>query len=242
MNNKDIKIDCNQATLISISQGIKIFRYHARNPYREERVKTIGVFNSKGGSGKSTIAVHVGVAAAYESRVALLDADPQGTLSTWGTVRQEKAPAVMAVTADSLQAELRKLELQGVELALVDCPPYITAESSRLVNLCDFIVVPVQPTMPDISGCMKAIKIILAAKKPFAFVVNRVRPRAPETQEAVDALKQHGDVCKIMFGDRVAFSRALASGLSVHEFSAKSEAGKEAAAVSHWILSMAKEK
>lgn len=203
-------------------------------------MRVIGVFNSKGGSGKSTVSVHVGVAAAFDCRVALLDADQQGTLRTWAAVREESAPSVMAVTADSLKAELQRLERAGVEMALVDCPPYITAESSRLVSLCDFIVVPVQPTMPDVSGCAHAVKIIMAAGKPFAFVVNRARSRVPETQEAVDALKQWGPVCDSMFGDRVAFSRALANGLSVAEFSARSEAGKEAAAVSKWILEKAR--
>lgn len=204
-------------------------------------MRVLGIFNSKGGSGKSTVSVHVGVAAAFDCRVALLDADPQGTLRTWGGVRAETAPAVIPVTADNLQSELRKLEREGVELVLVDCPPYITAESSRLVSLCDFIVVPVQPTMPDVSGCMHAIKIIQASGKPFVFVVNRVRARVPETQEAVDALQKWAPVCESMFGDRVAFSRALASGLSVAEFSAKSEAGKEAERVSKWILAKAME-
>lgn len=203
-------------------------------------MRVLGIFNSKGGSGKSTVSVHVGVAAAFDCRVALLDADPQGTLRTWGGVRTETSPAVISVTADSLQNELRKLEREGVELVLVDCPPYITAESSRLVSLCDFIVVPVQPTMPDVSGCMHAIKIIQASGKPFVFVVNRARSRVPETQEAVDALQKWAPVCDSMFGDRVAFSRALASGLSVTEFSAKSEAGREAAKVSEWILSKAR--
>lgn len=203
-------------------------------------MKTIGVFNSKGGSGKSTVTVHIGVAAAFEQRVALLDADPQGTLRKWGKVRQVAGPAVLPVTADNLADELAKLERQGVDIALVDCPPYITAESSRLVSLCDFIVVPVQPTMPDVSGCAHAVKIILASKKPFGFVVNRVRPRVPETEEAVDALQKWGEVCGVMLGDRIAFSRALASGLSVAEFAARGDAKKEAAGLSKWVMEKAK--
>lgn len=200
-------------------------------------MRVLGVFNSKGGSGKSTLAVHVGVAAAFENRVALLDADPQGTLTAWGGVRSEPSPAVLAVTADSLQADLRALEQQGVELVLLDCPPYITAESSRLVSLCDFIVVPVQPSMPDIAGCNHAVRIIEAAGKPFAFIINRAPARAPEVGQAFDALKEWGEVCHVVVGDRRSFSRALASGLSVAEFDADSAAGREAAAACSWILS-----
>lgn len=203
-------------------------------------MKTIGVFNSKGGSGKSTIAVHVGVAAAYESRVALLDADPQGTLRTWSGKRTEQAPAVIPVTADSLPGELRSLEKRGVEIALVDCPPYITAESSRLVSACDFIVVPVQPTMPDVSGCVHAIRIIEAAGKPFVFVVTRAPSRAPEIPQAVEALGAFGQVCDIVIGDRRSFYRAMASGLSVAEYEPGGAAGQEAAAACGWILNKAR--
>lgn len=204
-------------------------------------MKTIGVFNSKGGSGKSTVSVHIGVAAAFENRVALLDADPQGTLRTWGSVRQVQGPSVIPVTADSLPAELARLERQGVQFVLIDCPPHITAESSRLVSLCDFIVVPVQPTMPDVAGCAHAVKIIQACKKPFGFVINRPKPRMPETAEAVDALSKWGEVCDVMLGDRIAFSRALASGLSVAEFGARGEARNEADGLAKWVMVKTKE-
>ena len=50
-------------------------------------MKTIAFFNSKGGAGKSTLAVHAGVCAAYDQATALLDADPQGTLQTWSKKR-----------------------------------------------------------------------------------------------------------------------------------------------------------
>lgn len=197
-------------------------------------------FNSKGGAGKSTLAVHLGVAAAYERPTALLDADPQGTLRAWGGARSLESPAVLAVSAVSLSAELAMLRSKGVELAVLDCPPYITAESSRLVELVDFVVVPVQPTMPDIAGCNHAVEIIKATGKPFAFILNRAPARAPEVAQAIEALSQWGEVCPVIIGDRRSFSRALASGQSVIEFEAGSAAAKEAAHACSWILSKIK--
>ena len=200
-------------------------------------MKKIAFFNSKGGAGKSTLAVHVGVDAAYKHRTALLDADPQGTLRTWGSVREHASPAVLPVSAANLATELAALDAQGVELVILDCPPYITAESARLVEQCDFVVVPVQPTMPDIAGCNHAVQIIRSTGKPFAFVVNRAPARAPEVAQALDALEQWGEVCPVIVGDRRSFSRALASGQSVTEFDSESPAGKEAAEACAWILS-----
>lgn len=202
-------------------------------------MKTIAFFNSKGGAGKSTLAVHLGVAAAYNRRVVLLDADPQGTLRAWGEVRELDAPAVMPVSAASLASDLAMLEREGVELVVVDCPPYITAESSKLVELSDFVVVPVQPTMPDIAGCNHAVGIIESTGKPFAFIINRAPSRAPEVVQAQDALSQWGEVCPVVIGDRRPFSRALASGQSVTEFETGSVASQEAASACDWILAKA---
>lgn len=42
-------------------------------------MKTIAVFSQKGGSGKSTVAIHLAVLASQRCRVLLVDADPQGT-------------------------------------------------------------------------------------------------------------------------------------------------------------------
>lgn len=203
-------------------------------------MKTIAFFNSKGGAGKSTLAVHLGVAAAYERPTALLDADPQGTLRAWGSARTLDSPAVLPVSAASLATDLAMLASKGVELAVLDCPPYITAESARLVELVDFVVVPVQPTMPDIAGCNHAVDIIKSTGKPFAFVINRAPARAPEVVQAIEALSGWGEVCPVVIGDRRSFSRALAGGQSVTEFEFGSVAAKEAADACSWILSKIK--
>lgn len=200
-------------------------------------MKTIAFFNSKGGAGKSTLAVHLGVAAAYERPTALLDADPQGTLQAWSGARALESPTVLPVSAANLAGKLAMLEEQGVALCVLDCPPYITAESAKLVELCDFIVVPVQPTMPDIAGCNHAVQIIKSTGKPFAFIVNRAPSRAPEVAQAIEALSQWGEVCPVVIGDRRSFSRALASGQSVIEFDGESAACKEVANACAWILS-----
>lgn len=167
----------------------------------------------------------------------MLDADPQGTLQTWAGKRSLDAPAVMAVTAGNLAAQLAMLKSRGVALAIIDCPPYITAESALLVRDADFVVVPVQPLMPDLEGCRKAVDIIKSTGRPFSFVINRAPSRAPEIAKAQAALAEMGEVCPIIIGDRRSFYRALDSGQSVGEFDGSSAASAEASALYDWILS-----
>lgn len=199
-------------------------------------MKVLAVFNSKGGSGKSTIAMHIAVAAAEQLRVAILDVDPNATTTEWGRARESDTPHVEQSSAFKLKADIERMRTAGADLVVLDCPPSITAESAFLVSCADFVVVPVQPTMPDVAGCFKATKIIDAQKKPYAFILNRCPPPSIETQQAEEGLSQSGPLCPISIGDRIAFSRALASGVAVTEMMRKGKAFDETMAVSAWIL------
>lgn len=199
-------------------------------------MKVLAFFNSKGGSGKSTLAMHLAVAAAERLRVVILDADPNGTTTTWSGAREAEAPAVQQTDSTKLKAHLATLKQQGVELIVLDCPPSITADSSILVSCADCVIVPVQPTMPDVAGCFNATRIIDAQGKPYFFILSRCPPPSPETRESLEALSSAREVCPVLIGDRIAFSRALKMGLAVTEYGKDSKAHAEAVQACNWIL------
>lgn len=202
-------------------------------------MKVLAVFNSKGGSGKSTISLHLAVAAAKNLRVALFDLDigeGSETSSIWGRARGEaSAPHVQPSKATTLKDDLERMRKAGADLVILDCPPTITAESAFFVSHADFVVVPVQPTMPDVAACHKAVRVVNSQGKKFAYVMNSCPPVSPELRDAQEGLAKSGEVCPITIGDRIAYSRALASGLAVTEFPA-GKASEEAAAACEWIL------
>ncbi|TSB05855.1 ParA family protein, partial [Streptomyces benahoarensis] len=62
--------------------------------------------HSEGGAGKTPLSASLSVAAAEAGeRVIALDLDPQGSLASWGDVREAESPAVDRLPADRL-AEL----------------------------------------------------------------------------------------------------------------------------------------
>lgn len=199
-------------------------------------MKVLAVFNSKGGSGKSTIAMHVAVAAAETLNVVILDADINATTTAWRQARNVEKPAVEATSATNLRADIARMRKAGVDLVVLDCPPSITASSSLIVAQSDFVLVPVQPTMPDIAGCFNATRIIDSQSKPYAFIMNRCPPPSKEVRDTLDALGQSGEVCPVLIGDRIAFSRALASGLAVTEYEMTGKANAEIVDACAWIL------
>lgn len=199
-------------------------------------MKVMAVFNTKGGSGKSTISMHVGVAASESINAVILDADPNKSSATWGKTRKTATPLVKETSSARLTAEIEALRGQGVDLVILDCPPSINADTVSLVAAADFVVVPVQPTILDVAGCYNATKMITSQQKPFVYVVSRCPTPSQDTRDAIAALEKSGEVCPVVISDRIAFSRALAYGLAVTEYEKSGKAYDEAMQWCNWIL------
>jgi chromosome partitioning protein len=58
-------------------------------------MQSVVLATQKGGSGKSTLAIGLAVAAMEEGqRVGMIEADPQGTLASWGRRRTNPKPRI----------------------------------------------------------------------------------------------------------------------------------------------------
>ena len=96
---------------------------------------TIALLAQKGGTGKTTLAVHV--AADFEGAggsAALIDLDPQASAALWGD-RRGRSPFVGAVPAARLEAALAAARRSGAGLVVIDTAPP-TWPSSRSVPDC----------------------------------------------------------------------------------------------------------
>jgi chromosome partitioning protein len=199
-------------------------------------ITTLAFFSQKGGSGKTTLAIHTAVVAhEAKQRVVLIDCDPQESTTRWGLSREKRLPFVAKATPSDMRNVLDLARHEGYTLAVLDCPPHMTAGAAQLIAPADYVLVPCQPTALDISATASAVAIIQATRRPFAFIINRAPYRAPENQEALDALRQQGTVCPSMIGDRRAFSRALTGGQAVTEFDSKGKSAQEIRALWRWI-------
>lgn len=196
--------------LMSVSMSS---RHHDRAP----GTRTLAVFSQKGGSGKSTLAIHLSVLAARGRKVLLVDADPQGTVTAWAETRQQPNPMVVRAEPSSIAEIVRSATAEHFDRILVDCPPHAVAGTAALLRAADHVVIPVQPSMPDVVATRRTVALTSAAGKPHSFVINRAPARAPEVQQAIDALTPAGPVAPVTIGDRRAFSRALTDGLAVCE-------------------------
>jgi chromosome partitioning protein len=185
--------------------------------------------SKKGGSGKTTLSGHLAVEAelAGVGPVALIDCDPQGSLSEWWNSRSAPTPHFVKVGLLELSDALAQLSQAGFRLAVIDTPPAITSSISRVVAHADLVIVPTRPSPHDLRAVAATVDIAERHEKPLIFVVNGATPRARITGEAAVALSQHGTVAPVIVHHRVDFAASMVDGRSVGEVVPKSQSAKE---------------
>ncbi len=185
--------------------------------------------SQKGGSGKTTLSGHLAVEAemAGVGPVALIDTDPQGSLSHWWNARQAATPHFAKVGLRELGDALAQMKASGIRLAVIDTPPAITASIAQVVAHADLVAVPTRPSPHDLRAVGATVEIAERHGKPVIFVVNAATPRARITGEAAIALSQHGTVAPVTLHHRVDFAASMVDGRTVGEVVAKSPSAKE---------------
>ena len=186
----------------------------------------IVLMSQKGGSGKTTLAIHLAVASMQSGeRTLLLDTDPQGSALSWAKVRQGQDPKCLAVRPWDLE---RYLDSDSFTLAITDTAPHAAPEASRIARLADIVLVPVKPSALDLSALPATLDILKASKTPALFVLSSCPARAKEVEEVIEILKNHNlDVASTVIHERRPYVRALAGGVAVTEFDARGKAAGE---------------
>ncbi len=198
---------------------------------------TVAIVAQKGGSGKTTVAVHLAVAAALAGeRVAILDTDPQRSAIAWARTRPLEEPTVVDVDPGDLRDALREAERDGYTVVFIDTAPRAEPVAAATVRTADFALVPMRPAAFDLATVEQVVAIVAAAGTPGAIVLNACPSRAPEVAEArsvCDGLAV--PLAPLQLGDRRAYARAVQTGRAVQEFEPRGAAAGEIAALWHYI-------
>lgn len=184
-------------------------------------MRVIAFASQKGGSGKTTLAGHIAVQAerAGAGPVAMIDTDPQGSLSDWWNVRKAETPAFAQTFISRLVEDMQKMRDLGIELLIFDTPPAITATIEQVVRVCDLVVVPTRPSPHDLRAAGATVDIVDKLGKSLVFVINAATPGDGITGEAAIALSQHGTVAPVTVHHRTEFASSMIDGRTVMELS-----------------------
>jgi chromosome partitioning protein len=197
-------------------------------------MKILGLLSRKGGSGKTTLAVHLAVAAqATGRRVLLIDADPQGSAAAWWQARAAATPEMEAVTPDKLNDVLDAARGAGIDLAVIDTRPSVEADAAQVAALSDFVLIPTRPAILDLRAILATLGIVKGSSIRAALVLNACHPPrgagdAAATTDARNALKAFGvPVAPATIVQRAALSQALVGGMVAMETEPDGKAAKE---------------
>jgi chromosome partitioning protein len=197
-------------------------------------MKAVALVARKGGAGKSTMAIHLGVLAHAEGlNVAFLDLDPQRSLSNWWQGRQVRPPDLFEADPRRLPAVLSALEVRGYGLLVVDTPPAETFDTALVAAAVDLVLIPLRPSILDIYAAESTAALVLGTRTPALLVLNACSPpntagEAPTTAEArraIEALRV--PVADAALAQRMDYIRALNGGEGVTEYAPGSRAAGE---------------
>lgn len=182
----------------------------------------------KGGAGKTTVLAHLAAAWAEAGRrVAVIDLDPQRSLSRWANLRADPALDLIE-SRDYRAATDMKAAAKTHDFVLVDCPGAASSLLDAAVRASDLVIAPCQPSVMDVWATASVIDTTARLKTPLRILLNRLPPRSGTIDEVISALGDAQDkLLETRLGNRVAFSQAVLTGRTAQELARRSAASAE---------------
>ncbi|MBV8096100.1 MAG: AAA family ATPase [Acetobacteraceae bacterium] len=205
-------------------------------------MKTVVCVSQKGGTGKTTLAVHLAVAAERAGKAAvLIDLDPQASAAAWGDLRKEEGPAIESVQPARLAPTLKAAADAGCELALIDTPARSENTALDAVRVSDLALVPCRPGFFDTAAMSFTANLLKLAGKPGFVIYSQVGSRAAKWRldDLTEALTIYNlTPAPVVVHQLDAYKDGIPAGLAAQEYEPKGKAAAEATALYRWLESV----
>lgn len=202
--------------------------------------KIIAILNQKGGSGKTTVATNLARALQLSdenSRVLLVDSDPQGSARDWNAASDGGLLPVVGLDRPTLAKDIYAIK-DNQDWLVIDGAPQIAELAVAGIKCADVVLIPVQPSPYDIWACEDLVDIIKVRQEvtngqpKAAFVISRAIKNTQLGKEIAEALAGYGlPVFKNHTTQRVIYAKSAAIGSSVLDAEPEGEAAKEIMAI-----------
>jgi chromosome partitioning protein len=134
----------------------------------------IGVLNTKGGTGKTTLAECLSVCAAQDgARVAVVDLDPQTSLSDWYRRRGSPGNPNLYRGSDRASDAVEALQLTSAyDYVFLDGPPGALMVTEDAVKASTLVLIPIRASGIDLTSSQDCISLCQEHGTPFLVVIN----------------------------------------------------------------------
>jgi chromosome partitioning protein len=197
------------------------------------------VLSQKGGTGKTTLAVHLAVESERNGKPAvIIDIDPQASASAWRDLRRDDAgPAVQSVQSARPGPVLKAAAEAGAKLVLIDTPARSENPALDAIRVADLALVPCRPGYFDTAAIRFTSNLLKLAGKPGFVVFSQVPARAEsllaEIREALVGYELA--VAPVSIHLRAAYLHAIPGGQVAQEYDPRGKATSEIRDLFHWL-------
>ena len=209
-------------------------------------MRTLAVIALKGGSGKTTVATHLALAAHLRAIDTLVvDIDPQHSARDILGAREEPGPACVTSTGRNVVAAQFGALAERKDLLVVDTPAGAVEEVGEAIVVADHVVLVVRPTLIDLSGLARSLSLVRRLGRPHTVVINqapvaRESVEAPLVKRAMKGLDyMQAPVAPVILRSRSIYQTALERGRSAEEMADRAAAKEIAALWDHIDARMA---
>ena len=201
-------------------------------------MKTIAFVTQKGGTGKSSLAISLAVAAEEAGQHPyILDLDPQGTARKWYERREAETPEVAAIPTNKVKDAIAALQRQSIDLVLIDTPGIDSPATTSAMEAADLCIIPARPSYADIEATRATVASLQKLAKDFAFVLNQCPPgRVMRITDAYRALHMSGMVAPPTMATRADHVDAIGAGQGVTEWAPAGKAARETRELLQWVM------
>ena len=209
--------------------------------------KVITISQQKGGTGKTTLAVHLALAFIkyHNLKVAIIDTDPQGSLGKWFMIRTEKKLSNDNLTFKTASLWGAQYESKALkkdhDIVIIDTPPKIESDARPSIESADLVLIPMAASHVDFWATGAIVEIAKKANKKILIQINRSNQRSKLISKTNDFIKSLNLLAtKTIIGNRQIYAASMGEGKTAVEKQKKSNAVEEIKQLSEQVLSEVK--
>jgi chromosome partitioning protein len=164
----------------------------------------IGIVNQKGGVGKTTISVNLGMSFKKSGqKIALVDADPQQSLRDWNEANDADIIPVFGFDRETIANDIKNIK-DYYNVIIIDATSRIYDDKKRLnkviasiLRISDKLIIPVQPSAldvwstSDIVRIIKEMQLINAGLPKASFLINGIMPNTKLSHDIYEAIDKY---------------------------------------------------